>query len=64
MKILILIKWINVKINKKRPLIIPLPLPSKKDKNRLFEVRLMCLLYFSRTCGVFSNSLPAGGEDA
>lgn len=40
--------------------------PQKKDKNCLFEVRSVCLPnYFSRTCGVFSNSLlPAGGDGA
>lgn len=68
----ILIKWINMKTKKRTPYYIPaLPLPSKKDKNRLFEVRFTCLphmsrqVYFSRTCGIFSNSLlPAEGEDA
>lgn len=38
----ILIKWIDMKINKKVPTVI-IP-PSKKDKNSLCEVRFACLL--------------------
>lgn len=68
----IFIKWINIKVNKISPLVKHPSSRSPPKRIKIVFLRwdirafLTCRqVYFSRTCGMFSNSvLPAEGGDA